>query len=246
MSIKNRLRLVGIAAAAVVAFMAMVGAAQGATNITWTNATTFKEKQSETLKAKPAGKEHYALTGLGGTGPAKLTGTVLGSPIEITSEGLELSGVTISQDIAGTETATAEGKLIFKTLKVDQPVGCGPPASITTTTLTGHLFTVGTKTYLTIAPSAGTIFATVTLTGTCALSETPFKVTTSAKETEAGKFFCVETNPLGTMAVGQKLVSSAAIATACGGTLFAGGNPAVLTGEVNGLELTSGASWGAE
>jgi hypothetical protein len=246
MSIKNRLGLVGIGAAAVVGFMAVVGAAQGATNITWTNATTFNNGQSEALKSKPAGLQHYKITGLGGGGATKFTFTVLGSPIEITSEGLELSGVTISQDIAGTETATVEGKLVFKTLKLDQLPGCGPPASITTTTLTGHLFTVGTKTYLTIAPSAGTIFATVTLAGTCALGETPFKVTTSAKEAEAGKFFCVEINPLGTMAVGQKLVSSAAIATACGGTLFAGGNPAVLTGEVNGLELTSGASWGAE
>ena len=88
----------------------------------------------------------------------------------------------------------------------------------------------------------------MTLTGTCALAETPFKVTTSAKETETGKFFCVETEPLTTMSVKQKLVSSSTIATACGGTLFAFGNPAVLTGEVpaaEGLELTSGASWGA-
>jgi hypothetical protein len=245
MTIKNRLRHVGIAAAAIVAFMAVV--AQGASAITWTNSTTFTNGQTETLKSKPAGLQHYKLTGLGGVGASKLVFTVAGQAIEITSAGLELSGVTITQNGTGTsEEAAVEGKLVFKTLTVDKPVGCGPPASITTTTLKGHIFTTGGKSYLTLAPSTGSVIATVTLTGECALAETPFKVTTSAKETEAGKFFCVETNPLGTMAVGQKLVSSAAIATACGGTLFAFGNPVTLTGEVNGLELTSGVSWGAE
>jgi len=165
------------------------------------------------------------------------TGTIAGTPVKITSTAVETSGAFIKQN--GT-AAQVTGKLVFKSLTLDEPAGCSPPTSVTTNALTGEVFQTGGNTYLKLTPTAGitTPFATVTLTGTCAIAGTPFKVSTS-------NYVCGQTNPLTTMAVNQKLEVSAAILTACGGTLTAGGNPATLQGKAT-YELASGESWGAK
>jgi hypothetical protein len=198
------------------------GAAKSESGITWTNAKPFENGQSENVRSAERGI---------------LKGTISGVSVEMTATGIEFIEARITQK--GT-TAAGSGRLKLSGLTLVSPASCGAPAAITSTALSVEVFQKGTPTYLKLIPTAGitTPFATVTLTGECALAGTPFKVTTST-------YACGETDELGTMAVKLLGRSSEKILSNCGGTLLAGGNPASVTGEWYG-ELVSGANWGVQ
>ena len=197
----------------------------------------FESGNEQALKAAGVVDKFVNLKGEEESVPRLIFTMTLTAPAKITSTTVETSGAVIKQN--GT-AAQITGKLVFKGLTMDEPAGCAPPTSVTTNTLTGTVPEIGGLTYVKLAPTAGTTtpFATITLTGTCSIAGTPFKVTTSS-------YFCGRTEPLGTMAIAQKLEVSAAILSACGGNLSGGGNPATLQGKAT-YELASGESWGAK
>jgi hypothetical protein len=183
--------------------------------------------------------------GVEASGNSVLKGTVTGQEVELTSTTVEAVEGKIAQtgkESAGVATAT--GKLKYTGLSLQKPVGCGAPTSITTTNLTAETAKatgLTTAAALKFKPASGTVFATITLTGECALAGTPFKVTVPE-----GSFFCGETEKFGTMAVKQPIRTSGTINSNCGGKLEAGGNAATLTGTAKGFSTeTVGAEWGA-
>jgi hypothetical protein len=231
MSFKNRTKALGLvvmAAAALTAF-----AAQGASAENWTDASLLK-----------SGESREAFPTLAAGTPAALTGVVSGLNVKLTANKLEGIEAKIIQEGTGASgVAAASGKLKFSELTLDEPAGCVAPTSVTTTALKGSLRTTAGLTSglgFTFKPVSGTLFATITLTGSCAIAGTPFKVTT-----QEANGFCAETEKIGTMLVKQPLRSSATINSNCGGTLFTGGNAAALdaTGHVT---LKGEPSWGAQ
>ena len=163
---RTRLSVIGLA---VVATMAV--AAQGASAFTWTNAgKEFKSGEEQALKAAAVVDKFVNGKGEEEAIPRLIfTGNFLTAPVKITSTSVETSVAVIKQN--GT-VANFIGKLVFKGLTLDEPAGCSPPTSVTTNALTGTVAEIGGLTYVKLTPTAGTTtpFATVTLTGTCAIA----------------------------------------------------------------------------
>jgi hypothetical protein len=245
---RNRLRAIGLMAIAVMAFTAV--AASSASAHVWTTGTKFTSGQKAAVTPFLKSK-------------ATLEGIVSGLNVKLSSEELVGSGTEIVQEGTGASgVAAATGKLIFKKLTLTEPAGCSPPTEVSTTALKGRIVTKpqpkekgkqeeGTLlsgTGFTFTPASETVptlFATVTLTGSCAIAGTPFKVTTTnSKETLGG--VCGETLEPGVLKTEQPINFTGTINKHCGGTLFTGGNPATLTGEAfNKLTATPTVAWGA-
>ena len=119
------------------------------------NATKeFKSGEEQALKA--AGVVDKFVNGKGEEeSVARLifTGTISGTPVKITSTAVETSGAVIKQNGA---VANITGKLVFKSLTLDEPAGCSPATSVTTNALTGTVEEIGGVTYLKLTPTAGT------------------------------------------------------------------------------------------
>jgi hypothetical protein len=245
----NRLKTMG---GLLVVAMAMFAVFAGQASATSTGPTwTTTESSAEAMEI-----------GAEAEGSSVLTGIVSTLPIELTAKKVEATtGTTIQEAFVKNEKgeitarkAQATGALKYSELSLQKPVGCGPPASITTAGLKGELISapkLAQKWGLKLQPSsttAPTVFATITLTGECALAGTPFKVTVPS-----GSYFCGEVEEVAgknSMLEKQPIRSSATINKECGGVLEAGSNPAVLTGNAVGLSKPggklSGLKWGAE
>jgi hypothetical protein len=231
----NRFKVMG---GLLVVAMAMFAVFAGqASAINWTTEALLKTGQEQEIGAQASGN-------------SVLTGTVSSLPIELTAKKVEaVVGTKIKQTGEGVSgVATGTGALKYSELSLQKPVGCGPPASITTTGLKAELIKaekLTSKLGFKLQPSsttAPTLFATITLTGECALAGTAFKVTIPKEA-----YFCGEVEKLGTMLAQEPIRSSATINKECGGVLEAGGNPAVLTGTATGFsKVTPGVTWGAQ
>jgi hypothetical protein len=196
-------RLSGLVAATAAALAIIASSAFGfAWTVEGTGAIETGESEAVSLKLK---KESMT----------KLSGTVSGLEVELTSTGLE--GVETKLEANG----VLSGKMKFTGLKLAKPVGCGPPASITTLPLKGELVKIGSTLYDKIVPSGGTgPLATVTLTGECALAGVPFKLT--------GNLFA-QVEPVETRLLEQPFEFSPTIEAAAGGIFEIGGNAGKLT-----------------
>jgi hypothetical protein len=183
--------------------------------------------------------------GIEAFGPTELQGPVSALLVDITAGKVEAIEGKIAQ--TGKETAgvaTATGKLKYSELHLISPLGCGAPTSVTTTALKAEIAKAGSlfsEAGIKIRPASGTVLATITLTGTCALAGTPIKVTIPA-----GSFFCAEVEKFGTMAVRQESFTSAPTNGVCGGaSLETAGNLATLAGAAFAFSLENlGQSWG--
>jgi hypothetical protein len=148
----------------------------------------------------------------------KLAGKVLGSEIELEATGVECLESNISNP---GEFAQDSGKLRFTGVSVVKPVGCSTTATLTTNALSTQVYMEGTTSYDRFAPTSGTTFVPVPITGCAAAGTYPVK----------GTDFGRSPNATGVESAHQKLEFSAAINTTAGGALTLGTEPATLSGE---------------
>ncbi len=194
------------------------------------NANTIPIGTKEAIKCKKtAASPNYVLTG-----------TVAGTPTELTATGVECVEATIFNVAeGGSGMANATGKLKFTGISVVKPAGCKTPATLQTNSLIADLQVdeaVGTKTFARLEPDAAagaTSFATVKLEECAAEGSYPVK----------GLTYCEVTNATEVHATVQECNGNAT--TNGFSSLTLGGNPATFTGEV-ATELSSGGSFGAE
>jgi hypothetical protein len=176
-----------------------------------------------------------------------LTGTILGSPSELTATGLSCSGKLWNDKTSGTSMAVGRGTLSFSGITVNKPAGCklngeaNGSAKLTTEKLTINVQmthhdervtepkgTVKSTSAIVTEPAPtvtftpeGEKFATIKLTG-CA-AEGSYKVT--------GSSLGESLNLTGVSATNQKLAFNTM--TNEGSSLILAGNPATITGTAN-------------
>jgi len=155
-------------------------------------------------------------------------GEVSGVTVELASKKQETSAHSTINQGKKEGVASLSAEIKFSELSLLKPAACSAPTSITTKPIQGEVATVPALTSgvaIKLRPKEGSIFATITLTGECALAGTPFKVTVPE-----GKSLFGELEKYGTMSVKQPMRFSASINKAAGGTLEAGGSVATLSG----------------
>jgi hypothetical protein len=106
-------------------------------------------------------------------------------------------------------------------VSVVKPVGCSTNATLTTALLSTQVYMEGTTSYDRFAPTSGTTFVNVPLSGCAAAGSYPVK----------GTDFGRSPNATGVESAHQKLEFSGAINTTAGGGLTLGTEAATLSGE---------------
>jgi hypothetical protein len=226
----NKLRLIGLAIAAVSAFGAVsAGAAQAAPH--WTvetsNPFTGEEKLAETVALTPR---------VAGESPPTTELTIPSLGISYNSTGLSVQGGAIN----GTNKLSATS-LSFTGVTVTNAAGCrvrnagGTFGTIKTEPLKAELSTIGTATYLLLTP-VGTNFVTIEVTKaegkTCAISGSYATSGTFALQ--------VQTE---TMNGSEELTSNEAAQKASGKEVRFASKPLYFDATID-LSLASGKKWG--
>ena len=155
------------------------------------------------------------------SGATTIATMISGEPVEIQASSVSCVGCSISNSPAG---AHGTGKLRFSGLTVVHPSpGCNVTDPIETAALTFEAdWMEGTSALVRIVPTSGSTgtFLSFTLSGSCWNGTFPVK----------GNVFGKTTAATGTQTSNQTIQFTAAINSAAGGGLAAGGNAATLTG----------------
>jgi hypothetical protein len=207
MSIKK----LGLALVVVVAFAGIMASSAFAT-------ATASKGHWVVGGAKLSGSKTVTCAKATGAANFVLAGKVLGTPVELQATGVECVESTISNP---GEFAVDAGKLKFTGVTVTNPVGCSTTSTLTTAALSTQVYMEGTTSYDRFAPTSGTTFVNVPLTGCAAAGSYPVK----------GTDFGRSPNLTGVEKEHQKLEFSGAINTTAGGGLTLGTEAATLSGE---------------
>lgn len=136
---------------------------------------------------------------------------------------LNATGISCPEGLIFNEgsKAKATGKIKFSGVTVVEPAGCSVAGgAVETEALKAQVYMEGTKALVRFAPSTGTQFAEVEITGCAIAGAYPTK----------GVVFGEAANATGVSAGEQKVTVSGAINTAAGGSLTFGGHSAALAG----------------
>ena len=235
------LKKLGVALLAVVVMGAIVANSAYAEN-------EFKEMSAQFYTENPAGSGILVRVGTGETldlivsgGASTLTSRIATKPIKFSSTGV--TGAGCSATNLSTTVATIDCEFLTftgVTVSGEAAAACSTPGIVTTKALTGFIGMnkAGTLETIKITPKAGagTTFALLELTGTCANAGT-YKVT--------GTVFAQAASATGTFPKTQELSVSEAIQKLAGTatSLKFGENGAFINGGLNG---TTTLPWGSK